>query len=170
MHPEAADFARPLLAERSGLVLEVGARDVNGSARRLAPPGLEWVGVDLRPGPGVDLVVNACAPGFPALYRRRWEFAGTLVCMETLEHVARPDALLRNLWQCGAPGGLLILTTAGPGRAPHSGVDGGLLRRFEAYQNFSRDALEDLLERANFAEYRVLEGRGGLDVYAWAVV
>jgi hypothetical protein len=39
------------------------------------------------------------------------------------------------------PGGLLIITAAGPGRAEHSGADGGPLRPGEHYRNISPLAL-----------------------------
>jgi SAM-dependent methyltransferase len=37
-------------------ILDIGALDVNGSLRSVAPPGSDYVGVDLGPGPGVDVV------------------------------------------------------------------------------------------------------------------
>ena len=39
-------------------VLDVGALDVNGSLRPVAPAGSFYVGVDLTPGAGVDVVVD----------------------------------------------------------------------------------------------------------------
>lgn len=43
-------------------LLDVGALDLNGSLRAVAPPGCEYVGVDLEAGPGVDLVLEAGQP------------------------------------------------------------------------------------------------------------
>lgn len=43
-------------------LLDVGALDVNGSLRAVAPPGCEYIGVDLEAGPGVDLVLGAGQP------------------------------------------------------------------------------------------------------------
>lgn len=168
MHAEAAEFARGLLVDAKGPVLEVGSRYVNGSARELAPPGLEWVGVDLRAGRGVDLVVDACAEAGLTLYAEHWPPAATLACMETLEHTSDPEALLRNLWRCGEPGALLVLTTAGDRRLPHSGIDGLQLRRSEPYQNFTAAQLGDLLESAGFVQVKLQIGRDGLDLYASA--
>lgn len=38
--------------------LDVGSYDVNGSLRSLAPPHIQYMGVDLESGPGVDLVLQ----------------------------------------------------------------------------------------------------------------
>jgi SAM-dependent methyltransferase len=39
------------------LVLDLGAQDVYGSLRSVAPPSARYVGADLAPGPGVDVVL-----------------------------------------------------------------------------------------------------------------
>jgi SAM-dependent methyltransferase len=39
-------------------ILEIGASDVNGSLRDFKPENCEWVGIDLAPGKGVDLVIE----------------------------------------------------------------------------------------------------------------
>ena len=39
-------------------VLEIGSLDVNGSLRNHKPKDIEWIGVDLEPGAGVDVVVK----------------------------------------------------------------------------------------------------------------
>lgn len=39
-------------------VLEVVARDVNGSVRDFCPPNADYIGVDLDAGPGVDHVLD----------------------------------------------------------------------------------------------------------------
>jgi len=41
-----------------GTVVDVGARDVDGSVRSVCPPCLGYIGVDLEPGPGVDVVLE----------------------------------------------------------------------------------------------------------------
>jgi len=55
------DFAKRIAAESGGRavrVLHVGSQDVNGSYRELFSfPGAEYVGIDIAPGPNVDLVV-----------------------------------------------------------------------------------------------------------------
>ena len=39
-------------------VLEIGSANVNGGLRDLKFPNMNWVGIDLEPGPGVDIVVK----------------------------------------------------------------------------------------------------------------
>lgn len=42
----------------TGVVVDLGALDVNGSLRGEAPPGLSYIGFDVAPGPGVDIVAD----------------------------------------------------------------------------------------------------------------
>ena len=39
-------------------ILDVGARNVNGTLRDFCPPGAEYVGIDLEAGPDVDIVLH----------------------------------------------------------------------------------------------------------------
>jgi SAM-dependent methyltransferase len=39
-------------------ILDVGSQDLNGSLRTCAPPGATYVGVDVTPGPGVDVTLG----------------------------------------------------------------------------------------------------------------
>jgi SAM-dependent methyltransferase len=63
MHPTAMQNGRVFfdtyLGERStSLVLEIGAQDVNGSLRDVAPAGVRYIGVDFVVGKGVDVVLT----------------------------------------------------------------------------------------------------------------
>ena len=61
MHPSALDNGRLFFqtyVHKACRVLEIGAQDVNGSLRQLAPPGCDYVGVDFVAGPGVDVVLE----------------------------------------------------------------------------------------------------------------
>ncbi len=40
------------------VVVDLGSQDVNGSLRDHCPPGSRYVGLDMEPGPGVDIVVE----------------------------------------------------------------------------------------------------------------
>ena len=61
MHPTAHHVGRLLFqchwtpARRR--VLDIGSLDVNGSLRTICPPDAAYVGIDLEPGNGVDLVL-----------------------------------------------------------------------------------------------------------------
>src|SRR5262249_32046337 len=108
-------------------VLEIGSWDVNGSVRRLFA-GATYLGVDIVPGPGVDVVADGAsfAPEHPP---------DCVVCTEVLEHTLRAEAIVANAHRMLAPGGVLVLTAAWAGRLPHSAVDGGRLRPREFYSN-----------------------------------
>ncbi|HWP67335.1 MAG TPA: methyltransferase domain-containing protein [Candidatus Limnocylindria bacterium] len=78
-----------------GPVLELGALQVPGQEgyADLRPlfPGRAYTGCDVVPGPGVDRVEDAAALGFPD------GAAGTVVCADSLEHMADPAAALREM-------------------------------------------------------------------------
>lgn len=40
------------------MVVEIGAQDVNGSLREVAPPGVRYIGMDFVVGKGVDVVLT----------------------------------------------------------------------------------------------------------------
>ncbi len=94
-------------------VLEVGARNVNGSARPLAErhAPAEYVGVDIFEGPGVDAICDV-----DRLVEHFGEARFDLVlCTEVMEHVRHWRAALSNLKRVLAPGGTLLVTTRSVG-------------------------------------------------------
>jgi len=63
MHATAMDNGRRFFECYAGdgapaTIVDIGAMDVNGSLRNIAPPGCRYVGVDTAAGPGVDLVLD----------------------------------------------------------------------------------------------------------------
>lgn len=161
MHPEAygwvAQVARDIPPVE--LAVELGSKDINGSARRLFQVD-RWVGVDLQDGPGVDVVADArnyhpeCAPDL-------------VLCTEVLEHARWPDEIVQNAHRILAPGGALVLTAASPPRAPHSGVDGwARLLPGEHYANVEPTHLAVWL--ACFERFTVEQHDERGDVYALA--
>lgn len=97
-------------------VLEVGARNVNGSVReRVGAHASRYVGCDLEPGDGVDVVADATrlsevfAP----------ESFDVVISTEMLEHVPDWPAAWAEMLTVLRPGGLMILSTRSPGFPLH---------------------------------------------------
>lgn len=140
MHVTARQWVA-LHARPARSVLDIGGRDINGSVRDLFPGAKSYVSIDLLAGPAVDVVGDVTL----------WDWDETfevVVCCEVLEHAENWRDILRAAHGKLEAGGLFILTCAGPGRAPHSGTDGGHLRPEEYYSNITeKDLFAELLER-----------------------
>jgi hypothetical protein len=161
MHRQAFDFiaARARDLGRVGFVLEIGARNINGTVRNLFDAE-RYVGLDVMPGPGVDVVASGAdyVPDTPA---------DVIVCCEVLEHTEEAAAICRRSIENLAPGGVLLLTMAGTERAPHSAIDGCDLREGEFYRNVSAADLQEWLADAD-CTLTVGENPAAGDTYALA--
>jgi SAM-dependent methyltransferase len=100
---------------RTRATLEVGSLDVNGSVRRHFAG--DYVGVDMRDGPGVDIVGTADALPFPD------GAFDVVVSTEMLEHDPSPWLSLAEMRRVLRPGGHLLLTTRGNGFGEHHEPD-----------------------------------------------
>lgn len=171
MHPEARAGLDRMITE-SGIdrqypfrVLDLGGRDINGGVRDLIPNGV-WVGVDIEPGPGVD-IVHDCTVEWPV--DKSLPRFDIVVCTEVLEHVQQWRNLLKTCAQALDPMGskLLFVTCASTGRRPH-GASGAMdPAPGEWYQNVSPGDVTrelNLLFNYHVLEYNANPG----DVYAWA--
>jgi SAM-dependent methyltransferase len=117
MHPDALAFVRLV---RDGLpelfsgtrVLEVGSLDINGSIRELFDAA-DYTGLDLGEGPGVDIV----CPG--QAYDEPDGSFDVVASSECLEHNPFWRETILNMTRLLRPGGLFVMTCAGPGRDEH---------------------------------------------------
>lgn len=158
MHVEAYTFLASH-AEPAKTVLDVGGRDINGSPRGLFTDAA-YTALDVVDGPGVDIVADV------ATWESKKRFE-VVICAEVLEHVEEWKHVVLACWKRVVGGGLLLLTCATEGRAPHSAVDGGPLRPQEHYGNVSGDDLANLLfGLTDDADVEAHLDRG--DLYAWA--
>lgn len=65
----------------------------------------DYVGCDMRPGPGVDKVLNLHDIDLPNNH------IGTALLMDTLEHVEYPHRALEEVHRVLKPGGLVVMTS-----------------------------------------------------------
>jgi SAM-dependent methyltransferase len=165
LHQAAFDYVRRVLAgfDLTGKhVVEIGSYNVNGTVRGLFGGAASYVGVDAREGPGVDLArkaQNLRADTFD-------QPADVVVCCEVLEHDEDAHGIIRAAHRILAPGGVLIVTAAGPGREPH-GVDGGRVGKGEHYGNIEPDELRAWLD--GWDGVTIEENHAAHDIYAVAV-
>ena len=92
-----------------GPVFEFGSYQVEGQVDyadlRALFPGKEYVGCDIRLGPGVDRVEDVSAISLAD------GTAGTVLCIETFEHVFEVRRAFDEVYRILAPGGLFVITS-----------------------------------------------------------
>ncbi len=123
MHPSCRQFVEKLTVEdvAGKRVLEVGSYDVNGSVRAgiEALGCLEYIGVDIQEGKGVDKICDAAdlvkefGPGSFDI----------IISTEMLEHVEHWQAAVSNMKQVCCAGGLILITARSKGCPRHGYPD-----------------------------------------------
>lgn len=163
MHPEAMDWLSKTVSEldlsRTGHVLDLGGRDVNGSPRLLFPFA-KYVVLDAIEADGVDVVADA-ADWMP---NRQYD---VVVCCEVFEHTPRWPQIVKTAAATLRPGGYALFTCATGPRAPHSAIDGWDLREGEYYRNVPPGALVAVMHDLLRAVQSSTHPRG--DLYAHGV-
>lgn len=158
MHAAVMDWLADIKAQRPELfsgvrVLECGSYDINGSARLLFE-GCEYVGLDWRSGPGVDIV------GLVHTYRSDRPF-DVVLSTEMLEHDPYWPGSLWSMTAALRPGGTLLLSWATPARGRHE-VD--CSPKVDHYQGL--DVAQVLAAiRPWYGDIEARLMRGGLDAY-----
>lgn len=93
----------------AGPIVEVGSRPAEGQEEMayLRPlfPGMEYIGCDIQPGDNVDQIEDIHALSFAD------DSVGTVICVETLEHVADPHRGMQEIHRILKPGGVAIITS-----------------------------------------------------------
>ncbi len=94
-------------------ILEVGSLNINGSVRGFFFNAHEYIGCDVGPGPGVDVV----CPGEQLTYPDN--YFDTSITTECFEHNPNWIQTFENMWRMTRPGGLIVMTCASEGRPEH---------------------------------------------------
>ena len=91
-------------------VVEIGAFRIEGQAdsANLRPLFAErdYIGCDIRPGLGVDRIEDVHQLSFAA------DTIGTVLMLETLEHVRNPVQAVAEVFRVLRPGGLVVISSA----------------------------------------------------------
>ncbi|TWT12904.1 class I SAM-dependent methyltransferase [Reyranella sp. CPCC 100927] len=99
-------------------IVEIGSMDVNGSLRAVAPPGSHYIGIDIEPGRGVDLVT---APG--ADMPLRDGVADVAMASSVFEHDPQFWRTFNNLCRITKPGGYIYINAPSNGKVHGFPVD-----------------------------------------------
>lgn len=148
MHQAVSHFISANRPKAPGRVLDVGGRDVNGTLRSLFLDADQYMSVDLRDGPAVDIVGDITDQFVRKTVRGLFD---TVICTEVLEHAENWRDIVKACADALDVGGTLMITCAGPGRAPHSAIDEQPIRPDEYYGNVSADELADAFRSAGIS-------------------
>ena len=90
-------------------VVEFGSLQVPGQEHfaDLRPlfGGKRYIGTDMREGPGVDKILNLHDIDLPS------EHVGTVLCLDTLEHVEYPHKAMDEIYRVLKPDGIAIISS-----------------------------------------------------------
>lgn len=159
-HPEQRGFFEAVVAANRSLimgakVLEIGSYDVNGSLRSMFATAADYTGVDLKDGPGVDLVAFGHEIDAPD-----GSYDITL-SGECFEHDPHWQQTFRNMARMTRPGGLVAFSCASLGRPEHGTArtdradsPGTQSRGLDYYRNLTAADFQKLPMSSLFSRWR----------------
>ena len=174
MHPQCREFLERTKAKfpinfAGVTVLEIGSYNINGSVREHFPDPKEYIGVDLMPGPGVDLV----GEGQRIQFARQFD---TVISTECFEHNPYWAGTFRNMVKHTRPGGLVVMTCASTGRAPHGlstknpdDSPGTLSKGWDHYENLTAESFAHMPIEEWFSDHEFEYNPTSCDLYFWGV-
>ena len=151
-------------------VLEVGSLNINGSIR-IFFTNCEYLGIDVGPGRGVDLVCEGQSLDHP---NESYDTVGSCECFEHNPHWVET---FNNMIRMTKPGGLVFMTCATTGRPEHgttrtSPADSPLTIGigWDYYKNLTeQDFREHIDIDSIFSDYKFEVGAPHLDLYFYGV-
>lgn len=99
---ETLPFSEPIYEFGS---LQVPDQEGIADLRQLFP-GMKYIGADMREGPGVDVILNLHNINLPS------ESAGSVLVLETLEHVEYPRKAIDEAYRILKQNGILIISSS----------------------------------------------------------
>jgi SAM-dependent methyltransferase len=108
-----AEVIAGVVAQAQDPVLQIGSRAevLDRSATwRSRFAGRRFVGLDIMPGPNVDIVADITEPAAAIRSRAGVNGFGLIVCHHVLEHVRRPWVAAQTLSELLAPGGRIFVS------------------------------------------------------------
>lgn len=139
-------------------VLDAGSMDINGNNRYLFTD-CEYTGIDVGPGPNVDLVVP--------VHEHSGEY-DTVISTEMLEHDRHWRLSLARMVELSQQ--FLIFTCAAPGRPEHGTTrttPGDAPHTNDYYRNLSEEDVRGVIDFSQFREYCLRQV--GNDLYCYAL-
>ena len=138
MHTSVYEFVKSLGLK--GKTLDVGSYDVNGSVKDLFT---EYIGVDMREGPNVDIVATADDLPFSD------ETFDNVVCLEVFEHDKRFWKSIIEMHRVLKAGGTLVITARGISFPKHD-------YPYDLFR-FTIEGLHTLFETVDFTNIKVFD-------------
>lgn len=118
-HPQQIRFVQKiqsaLYSQGATSVLEIGSYDVNGTIRTIFKDSNIYIGIDLIPGKGVDIVCSGADYG-PQVDSDRYDL---VISCECFEHNPYWADTLRNMISMASSDGLIVFSCATTGRLEH---------------------------------------------------
>ena len=116
---------------RPAKVLDVGSYDYNGNPRSLFPDS-EYIGIDVKEGPNVDIVMDARK----VIYEYGTRVFDAVLCLYVFEHIPRIYPVSHSTYFVLKTGGYFYLSVPDFGYPYHQAPD---------YWRFSEDTVRDVL-------------------------
>ncbi len=154
-----------------GRIVEIGSLDINGSVRKFFDAPFEYVGLDVAPGRGVDIVCEGQDYDAPDA---SFDVA---ISAECFEHNPQWKATFNNMLRLVRNGGLIVMTCATTGRPEHGTArsDAGsspltVAKGWDYYQNLTEDDFWEVWDFDEmFSSYSFSTNNRSHDLYFWGI-